>query len=315
MESYANMPTSNLNGGWLVKQLGVGEFERVVSGVYLEGLAVDAARGAIWYSDVIAGGIHGIMADGLKLSFNIDRRWTGGVMMNADGCVLSTGQGGIMWNNPDSGASGWLLREIEGKPINGINEMMPDGTGGIYFGTNDIEYVIQSNTTRPTSLYRLTVRGDVIKMAEGIGFSNGIMLSPDRKRFYCNDTFVGTWAFDVAQDLTLSNKKMLIEKVDADGMALDSKGTLWITGFRSSVLTRLRPDGMALPPIPTPGGAITQIRFGGADMRDFYINTVPADGGDSIKDGVLLSANNSAMYRGRSDCAGMPIAPAQFDIP
>jgi sugar lactone lactonase YvrE len=140
------------------------------------------------------------------------------------------------------------------------------------------------------------------------------MLSSDRRSFYCNDTFVGTWAFDVAEDLSLSNRRMLIEKVDADGMALDSQGQLWITGFRSAALARLRPDGTTLPPISTPGGAVTQIRFAGADMRDFYINTVPADGGDSLKDGVPLKAANSVMYRGRSEIPGMPIAPARFDI-
>jgi len=290
------------------------EFEKVASGIYLEGLAIDHARRAVWYSDVIAGGVHGIMANGSKQSFNTDRQWTGGILMNADGCVLSSGPGGIMWNSPDSGASGWLLREFDGKPINGINEMVPDGTGGILFGTNDIENVIQSKPTRPTSLYRLTIKGEVIRLAEGINFSNGIMLSSDRKRLYCNDTFVGTWAFDVAADFGLSNRQMLIEKADADGMALDSEGNLWITGFRSSSLTRLRPDGTALTPIQTPGGAITQIRFAGPDKRDFYINTVPADGGDSLKDGIPMSASNSIMYRGRSVSPGMLIAPAQFDI-
>ena len=35
-----------------------------------------------------------------------------------------------MWNNPDTGKSGWLLDKLEGKPINGVNELVPDGTGG-----------------------------------------------------------------------------------------------------------------------------------------------------------------------------------------
>ena len=80
-----------------------------------------------------------------------------------------------MWNNPETGACGWLLNEIEGRPINGINEMVPDGTGGIYFGTNHIENVIRSQRTRPTSLYRLTIKGEVIKLVDGINFSNGII--------------------------------------------------------------------------------------------------------------------------------------------
>ncbi len=192
--------------------------------------------------------------------------------------------------------------------------MMPDGTGGIYFGTSDIEMVERSQPTRPTAIYRLTVKGEVIKLVDGINFSNGIMLSADRKQFYCNDTFVGTWVFDVQPEMTLSNKRMLIDKVDADGMALDAEGNLWITGFRSGFLTRLRHDSTPLAPVQTPGGAITQVRFGGPDMRDYYINTVPADGGDSLKDGVPLEGRSSVMYRGRSEVPGMPIPPARFEL-
>ena len=45
-------------------ELTIGEFEQVASGIYLEGLAVDYERGVVWYSDVIAGGVHGLMPDG-----------------------------------------------------------------------------------------------------------------------------------------------------------------------------------------------------------------------------------------------------------
>jgi sugar lactone lactonase YvrE len=297
-----------------MKESAVGQFEKVAAGIYLEGLAVDCKRNIVWYSDVIGGGLHGLMPDGKIESMNPGRMWTGGVMLNEDGSVLSSGQGGIMWNNLHSGKSGWLLDKIDGKSINGINEMMPDGTGGIYFGTVDIEMVVRGEPTRPTALYRLTVDREVVQVADGLRFGNGLMLSADRKRFYCNDTFVCTYAFDVAPDLRLSNKKVLLEKEDADGMALDAEGNLWVTGFRSSHLTRVRPDGTQLPPIPTPAGAITQIRFGGADMRDYYINSVPADGGDSLKDGVPLTKRNSFLYRGRSDVPGMPIPPARFRL-
>jgi sugar lactone lactonase YvrE len=297
-----------------MQELTVGQFRKVASGLYLEGLAVDFIRRAVWYSDVIGGGVHGVMPDGSTVTFNSDRKWTGGLLMNADGSVLSSGPGGIMWNHPETGRSGWLLHEIDGKVINGINEMMPDGSGGIYFGSVDIERVERAEPTRPTALYRLTLEGEVIKVSGDINFSNGLMLSRDRKRLYCNDTFVGTWVFDVQPDLTLSNQRMLLDKTDADGMALDGDGNIWITGFRSSFLTRLRPDGTSLDRLPTPAGAITQIRFGGEDLRDCYIHSVPAAGGDSLKDGVPLRAQESHMYRGRSETPGMPIAAAQFII-
>jgi sugar lactone lactonase YvrE len=296
-------------------QQAVGHFEKIASGIYLEGLAVDYKRDVIWYSDVLKGGIHGVKPDGTKVaSFNEDRMWTGGVMMNEDGCVFSSGEHGIMWNNPDTGKSGWLIEELEGQPINGINEMWPDGTGGIFFGTNDIERIIEGKDTRPTALYRLTVEREAIKIADNIRFTNGIACDLARKRFYCNSTFQSPLVFDVGEDFMLGNERVLIDKEDCDGMALDADGNVWITGFRSSFLTRVSPDGSLLPRIETPAGSITQVRFGGADMRDYYFNSVPADGGDTLKEGGQLTGDNSFLFRGRSDVPGMRIEPARFRL-
>jgi sugar lactone lactonase YvrE len=290
------------------------EFTPLAKGLYLEGLAVDSARDIVWYSDVIAGGIHGVRPDATIISFNTDRMWTGGIMLNEDGAVLSTGAGGILWNHPESGRSGWLLSEIDSKPINGINEMAPDGAGGIYFGTVDLERIQRGEPTRPAALYRLTVDREVIPVADNLGFVNGIMLSPDGQHLYYNDTFDSTYVFDVLPDRSLANRRRLLQKEDCDGMALDAEGNLWITGFRSSELTRVRRDGTPLEGVPTPAGAVTQVRFGGSDMRDIYITCVPADGGDSLKVGVQPTQKRSVLYRGRADVPGMRIAPARFTL-
>lgn len=293
----------------------VEEFRALAAGVYLEGLAVDEARGVIWYSDVIAGGIHGVMRDGKSVgSFNNDRMWTGGIMMNSGGEVLSSGQGGIMWNNPDTGRSGWLIEKLEGKPINGINEMWPDGAGGIYFGTNDIERVIEAKDTRPTALYRLTRDRQVIKLAEGLRFSNGLAYDQQRKRFYCSDSFNAALAWDVSDDLTLTNQRILHVKDDCDGMSLDVEGNVLITGFRSpGQITCVSADGSVMEPVAIPDGSATQIRFGGVDGRDVFVNVVPGDGGDSLKEGKALSGK-SRLYMGRSNLPGVVIASAGFRL-
>ena len=54
-------------------------FHRLAAGVYLEGLAVDYARSIVWYSDVIAGGVHGVTFERREVHFlqyreNVDRR-------------------------------------------------------------------------------------------------------------------------------------------------------------------------------------------------------------------------------------------------
>lgn len=293
----------------------VGEFESLAEGLYLEGLAIDQVRGVVWYSDVIAGGVHGVRPDGTAVaSFNADRMWTGGVLINEDGAVLSSGEGGIMWNHPETDCSGWLLREIDGQPINGINEMIPDGHGGIYFGTVDIERIKQGQPARPSAILRLTAEGALTPVFGPIGFANGLMRSEDGRELYCCETFDGPYAFAVDPDGRLSNRRRLIDKEDCDGMALDAEGNLWVTGFRSGMLTRLRRDGATLEPVPTPAGAITQLRFGGADMRDVYITAVPVDGGDGLKEGVLPTERRSTLYRGRGKTPGLPIAPTRFRL-
>lgn len=287
----------------------------IASGIYLEGLAFDHDRTAIWYSDVIGGGIHGITPDGSSIAtLNPGRMWTGGVMMNADGCVLSSGQGGIVWNDPASGHSGWLIDRLGDRPVNGINEMVSDGAGGILFGTIDIASVIAGKAPGSTEIYRLAADRTLVPIAGDIGFSNGLMFDPGRRRLYCNDTFRGTWAFDLAADFTLADRRLILEKEDADGMALDAEGSLWITGFRSRHLTCLAPDGRELARLDLGKGSITQVRFGGRDMRDLYFNSVPAEGGDTLKEGGEITARESHLVRTGAPVAGMRLEPSRLAL-
>jgi sugar lactone lactonase YvrE len=96
--------------------------------------------------------------------------------------------------------------------------------------------------------------------------------------------------------------------------SLDGDGNVWVTGFRSpGILRRLTPDGQELLSVNTPEGSTTQIRFGGVDRQDYYINVVPADGGGSLKNGEPLKGA-STLYRGRSKVAGVAIGAANFDL-
>ena len=289
------------------------QFTELASGIYLEGLSVDHERDVIWYSDVVGGGIHGVKPDGSPVAvLDPERMWTGGIMMNADGAVLSSGQGGVRWNNPDTGASGWLIEEIDGKPVNGVNEMWPDGKGGMFFGTIDMEYIIAARETRPVALYRLTRDREVIPLAENMRFTNGIGYNPARREFYCSETFGKGLIWDVTPDLRLKNKRVLLDRDDCDGLALDCEDTIWIPGVYSpGIIRRVTPQGEELEPIPTPPGATTQVRFGGRDGRDMYIVLVPEDAGDCLKNGRPLSGTSS-LWRGRSPVAGVKVPPTEF---
>ena len=40
----------------------------------------------------------------------------------------------------------------------------------------------------------------VRQLCSGLRFSNGVALSPDGRRLYHNETFVGLWAYDIMPD-------------------------------------------------------------------------------------------------------------------
>jgi sugar lactone lactonase YvrE len=235
-------------------------------------------------------------------------------MLNEDGALLSSGQGGIRWHHPGTGQSGWLVREILGEPVNGINEMVADGHGGIFCGSVDLERIVAGQRTRPATLYHIAADGTARIAAAGLGFVNGIMLSPDGKQLYCNETFDGTWAFDVSPDLALSNRRRLIDKPDCDGMALDAEGNLWITGFSGGDIVRMRPDGTVLEPFATPGPGNTQIRFGGADMRDVWLTAVDPNAGQGLATADLPTEKSSVLYRAGSDVPGLPLGLPRFTL-
>jgi sugar lactone lactonase YvrE len=120
--------------------------------------------------------------------------------------------------------------------------------------------------------------------------------------------------WDVADDLSLTNKRIFLDKGDCDGLALEADGTVLLTGFRSpGRIARVTPEGREIEPLLTPDGSTTQLRFGGADLRDFYINIVPGDGGDSLKDGQPLKSP-SYLYKGRSETPGVAVAAANFAL-
>ena len=287
-------------------------FTAVAKGRYLEALAID--EHVVWFSDVISGGVQGLQPDGSISHELIERYWIGGILFNEDGSLLCSGPGGIAWFNPTTGRSGTVLSSIDGAPLSGVNEMCPDGKGGLIFGTLDLDAIVKGARPAPVALYRLDVQGKTTLLSDGLAFCNGLGVSSDGTTLYHNESFVGTFAYDILPNGSLDNRRMLIDKKDCDGMALDIRGNVWITGFSSEELLCLRPDGAIQQRLVLPGGACTNVRFGGPDGCEIFVTTVPLTAGLEIAKGNLPSALDSVLYRGPSPVAGRINLRTQFPL-
>ena len=126
-------------------------------------------------------------------------------------------------------------------------------------------------------IWHIDRRGTVKKVAENLGTANGIEVSPDGKLLYVNESVQRkVWAFDIARDHTLSNKRLLIEFPDHgfDGMRADAKGNLYITRYGKGVVAIVSPAGRLLREIAVLGAKPSNLCFGGVDGKTVYVTEV-----------------------------------------
>ncbi len=166
-----------------------------------------------------------------------------------------------------------LLHEVEpDHPGNRLNDGAVDRKGRLWFGSMD-----NSETAATGSLYRLDADGPVA-VDRGYFVTNGPAFSPDGKVLYHTDSAKRTiYAFDMAEDSTLSNKRVFVTIEDGagypDGPVVDSEGCLWTGLYAGWAARRYTPRGELLATVSFPCANVTKLAFGGPDLRTAYATT------------------------------------------
>lgn len=126
-------------------------------------------------------------------------------------------------------------------------------------------------------LWRIDINGKVTRVAENMGTTNGIEVSPDGKTLYVNETVQrNVWAFPIQSDKSLGPKRLLISFPDFgfDGMRVDVDGNLYITRHGKGTVVVVSPAGKVVREIDVLGKFPTNICFGGPDGRTAYVTEV-----------------------------------------
>jgi gluconolactonase len=126
-------------------------------------------------------------------------------------------------------------------------------------------------------LWRIDTNGKVTRVAENMGTTNGIEVSPDGKTLYVNETVQrNVWAFPIQTDKSLGPKRLLIKFPDFgfDGMRTDVDGNLYITRHGKGTVVVVSPEGRVVREIDVLGKLPTNICFGGPDGRTAYVTEV-----------------------------------------
>lgn len=287
------------------------DFRPIATGFwFLEGPRSDA-RG-VWFTECAMGGVRRLRPDGQIDSWLTERKSIGGLALNADGRLICSGPGGLVWLDPETGASGVLLDRLEGGPLPGVNDIQPDGKGGLYFGVLD-HMRLRSGDAGGSAICRLDPDGSVTRLTGDLMVCNGIGISPDGRRLYHNESMVGAIAYDIRPDGSLSEGVMLWEMPDVDGLAVDVEGRIWIASTGAGAITRLTPDGQVDWRADMPGA--TSIAFGGPDWRDVYVTTSAHAAVKVVLAGGLPETAEATLFHARADVPGVPTGQTRFKLP
>ncbi len=195
----------------------------------------------------------------------------GGFTVQADGALLLfMARGAVkIWRN---GELTTIIDEIPDERESRFNDVMADPVGRVFCGT-------MSTKERPGRLYRLDTGGSLTLLLEGIGVSNGMGFTPDRKQMYYTDSPARKiYLFDYDVDSgAISNQRVFVEIPEGegwpDGMTVDAEGCVWSARWDGSALFRYTPEGIEERRILFPCKKVSSVIFGGDDYTDIYVTT------------------------------------------
>jgi gluconolactonase len=187
-----------------------------------------------------------------------------------------------------------LAAAYGGKPLDGPNDLVADAKGGLYI--TDPQFTPDASKNQPgRAVYYLTRAGKLIRVIEPNVFAmpNGVLLSPDGKTFYVNNTYdhekfwnVETdkenfvWAYDVNPDGTLANGRKFAElfltpevlnrqgrSTSADGMTIDERGDIYVATYMGIQIFNASGEFIGIINLPI---FPVSCCFGGDDLKTLF---------------------------------------------
>lgn len=173
-----------------------------------------------------------------------------------------------------------LLSDVEAnKPENRFNDGKCDPNGNFWVGSM---YFEQSKPN--ASVYKISEKGETVKMIDSVTISNGIVWTKDSKTMYYIDTptsHIMAYDFD-PQTSTISNGRIAInvneEDGFPDGMTIDENDMLWVGMWNGDAIAHFNPlTGELINKIKVPAHNVTSCAFGGENLDILYITTSSLD--------------------------------------
>ncbi|MXV17644.1 SMP-30/gluconolactonase/LRE family protein [Hufsiella ginkgonis] len=239
---------------------------------FTEGPAPDK-RGNVYFTDQPNNKIWKYGTDGRLTLFMDNAGRSNGLYIDKKGNILSCAdEKNELWRISPQKEVTVLLRDFEGKLLNGPNDLWLNKNGDIYF--TDPFYARNYWTRKGQEIKEMKVyvlrkgKKKAEVAADGFNRPNGIVGTPDGKYLYVAD--IGgdkTYRFEINKDGTLTGKTLLIAK-GSDGMTLDSRGNIYLCGKGVTIYDK---EGKMLQNVPVPAKWTANVCFSGKNRDVLFI--------------------------------------------
>src|SRR5690606_62 len=251
----------------------------------------DERDGCIYWVDIEAPSVNWFHLESGKTATWATPRWISDIAPRSSGGFIASCADGFAHVDPKKQLYEPLAQPIPNPKVARLNDGVTDHKGRYWSGSCDSSQWDESTTAEDKEstlgnldvrntgeLYRLDADGTISTEERNIVTANGPAFSPDGRTAYVNDSMpLISWAYDVAEDGSLSNRRDFLkfkpEGGYPDGMAVDVEGCIWMAFYESWKLRRFAPNGTLLEERQLPVRRGLRPAFGGHDYSRLFLIT------------------------------------------
>lgn len=243
---------------------------------FTEGPAADK-KGNVYFTDQPNDKIWKYGTDG-KLTLFLDKAGrSNGMDFDRKGNLVTCADAyNQLWRISPEGRITVLLKDLDGLHFNGPNDVWIDQQDGIYFTDPYYQrdyWTRKSPEINGQKIYFLRKHTMPIVVGDSLVKPNGLVGTPDGKYLYVADIGADkTYRFTIGADGRLGDR-MLFTPKGSDGMSLDDKGNVYLTG---NGVTVFNPAGKMIAHIDVPGDWTANVSFYGKKRDVLFITASKA---------------------------------------
>lgn len=255
-----------------------------------EGPTWDEETASLLMVDIFAGQVHRLRPDARSVDTLTVGQPVSSVFPTASGGLALTGKDSLVAVSSDGVTVTELVRFPDVGEKERMNDAKCDPEGRLFAGS-------MTEIGTDSSLYRVGADLDVEDVLEGVGISNGLAWSSDRKWMYYIDSVSGSvdrFSYDSASG-EIADRSVVV-RIDPglgapDGMCIDAEDHLWVAIFGGGIVRRYDPSGLIADEIEVPAPNVTSCCFGGAGYTDLYVTTARAGLAEEERERFPLSGS------------------------